>query len=96
MPDQPTRRQIISAAALGAASLAVPSLSAAQSGQDVPLDHIEKQLASPLSAEAKKLLTESLKGVQTAASDRLKTKLPENSEPCFNYSVTPVKAKVKK
>lgn len=46
---------------------------------------MEKEFAKPLSDEAKKLLAESLKGIETARKDRLKTKLPENTEPCFTY-----------
>ena len=29
-----------------------------------------------------------LKGLDTESVDRLKTKLPENSEPCFTYLAT--------
>lgn len=46
---------------------------------------MDKELAKPLSPEAKKLLEEALKGIETSSKDRLKTKLPENSEPCFTF-----------
>ena len=85
MPNKPTRRQIIGAAAVTAAALAVPSRSAAQSGHDKGVESVDQELAMPLSPEAKKLLVEALNGSDTAAKDRLKTKLPENSEPCFTY-----------
>ena len=89
MPNKPSRRQVIGAAALGALTLSVPSLSLAETSQDIAVESVDKKLAKPLSPEAGKLLGEALKGVNTAAADRLKTKLPENSEPCFVYFASP-------
>ena len=85
MSKQPTRREILGAAAIGVATMAMPIASAVQTGQDNGVDPLDKEFAKPLSSEAKKLLKESLKGIETSSKDRLKTKLPENSEPCFTY-----------
>jgi hypothetical protein len=76
---------MLGAAAIGLAAVATPLASAAQKGQEPEVDAMDKQLAKPLSPEAKKLLKDALKGIETSAKDRLKTKLPENSEPCFTY-----------
>jgi len=86
MSKKPSRREILGVAAVGVAALAVPATAMGQTVQDSDVDAIDKELAKPLSAEAKKIFKESLKGIQTSAKDRLKTKLPENSEPCFTYS----------
>jgi len=49
---------------------------------------IEKDLGHPLPDEAKKLLKASLDNNANNAKERLKTKLPDCSEPCFGYRVT--------
>ena len=49
---------------------------------------MDSKYAKPLSPEAKKLLDESLKGIENTSKERLKTRLPENSEPCFTYQVS--------
>jgi len=85
MPNSPSRRELLGAAAVGLTALAVPLASAAQNGQDSGMEAIDKELAKPLSPEAKKLLKEAIKGIETSSRERLKTKLPENSEPCFSY-----------
>jgi len=54
---------------------------------------VEKGLAEPLSPKARELTKASLKGNQDASAARLKTKLPENSEPCFVFHPTPVEKK---
>jgi hypothetical protein len=85
MSEKPTRRQILSAAAIAGASLGVPAPLLARSEKESNLETVEKKLAKPLTPQAKSLLEDALKGVETAASERLKTRLPENSEPCFTY-----------
>jgi hypothetical protein len=72
-------------AAAGLAAAATPIALGATAEQDTGVDAMDKQLGKPLSKEAKKLLEEALKGIRTSGTDRLKTKLPENSEPCFTY-----------
>jgi len=84
MPDRLSRREVLGTAAIGLAASALPA-AVGQTGKDREVDAIDKELAKPLSPEARKLLVESLKGLEQASKDRLKTKLPENSEPCFSY-----------
>ena len=84
MSKKPSRREVLGAAAIGAAVMAMP-MAAAQAKPEIGVEAMDKEFAKPLSAEAKKLLAEALKGIETSAKDRLKTKLPENSEPCFSY-----------
>ena len=88
MPNKPSRREILGSAALGLTSMAVPITSVAQAAQEFNTDGVEKELARPLTPEAKKLLEAALKTIRTSSKDRLKTKLPENSEPCFTYIVS--------
>lgn len=57
-------------------------------GLDRRLDEVEKKLAQPLSPDVRKLTREALKNLEKELNDRLKTKLPENSEPCFTYIPT--------
>lgn len=57
-------------------------------GLDRRLDEVEKKLAHPLAPDVKKLTKEALKNLEKELNDRLKTKLPENSEPCFTYLPT--------
>ncbi|MDR3688444.1 MAG: hypothetical protein P4L46_03630 [Fimbriimonas sp.] len=85
MSKQPSRREILSAASVGIAAAAIPGIASARTRQETTVTAMEKEFAKPLSDEAKKLLAESLKGIETARKDRLKTKLPENTEPCFTY-----------
>lgn len=54
-------------------------------------DDIEKELGHPLPPEAKELLANALKNNANNAIERLKTTLPEGSEPCFTYIPTPRK-----
>lgn len=56
-------------------------------------DSIEKDLGHSLPDEAKKLLPDALKANANNASERLKTKLPDCSEPCFVYVPTGVTRK---
>jgi len=92
MAKQPSRREILGVAAAGLASVAVPTLATAQT-PPTPTPTMETNFAKPLSPEAKRLLEEALKGIQNSSQERLKTKLPENSEPCFDYIVSPREVK---
>ena len=46
-------------------------------------------LAKPLSSEAAELLEKALEERETASENRLKSALPENSEPCTTYRAEP-------
>ncbi len=78
----------------GAVAAAIVPLAAAQEKKpadaniDRRLAETEKKLAKPLTPEARKLTREALKAVEKSMADRLKTKLPENSEPCILYVAT--------
>jgi hypothetical protein len=90
----PSRREILKAGVAGATALAAGT-ALPQEKKEAPPDTsaIEKQLAKPLSDKAKKLLEASVKNSQNASKERLKFKLPENSEPCTIYVPTPAKVK---
>ena len=81
--------------AVGAAIVAAaPAVMAQQAkpseepGLDRRLDDVEKELAHPLDPDVKKLTRKALSDLETELKGRLKTKLPENSEPCFTYIPT--------
>ena len=57
-------------------------------GLDRRLDEVEKKLAHPLNPDVKKMTRKALGDLDKELNDRLKTKLPENSEPCFTYVPT--------
>jgi hypothetical protein len=56
-----------------------------QENSQVTQEAIEKQLAKGLTPEAKKLLQSAIRGNQAQHTQRLRFKLPENSEPCTVY-----------
>src|SRR4051794_30614361 len=94
MADKLSRRALVRGA-VGSAlvSAAAPLVLAQQKtpedpGLDRRLDEAEKKLAKPLAPDVKKLARESLKNLEKECADRLKTKVPENSEPCFTYIPT--------
>ena len=96
MPEKISRRELAKRGLLGAAALAMPQLGGAQTTKpeddpviDQEMAMIEKQLAKPLSDEAKKLTRTSIKNSRDAAKERLKTRLPETSEPCTVFVVYP-------
>ncbi len=99
MAKKLSRRSLMRGAAATAVAMAVPTSLAQQQTQPAPedpmldqrLDALEKQLAHPLAPDVKKLTRTSLKNLDTERSDRLKTILPENSEPSFTYITTEVK-----
>lgn len=98
MAQKLSRRAVVRGAVSSALLSAAAPLSFAQDSQDKKepedpgldrrLDEAEKKLAHPLSPEVKKLARTQLKNLEKECSDRLKTKLPENSEPCFTYIPT--------
>ena len=98
MPEKISRRELARRGLLGAAALAVPSLLPAQETQPAPkpdpemdrkIEAIESKLAKPLSPRAKEILRSYIGNSEGAATSRLKHRLPENSEPCFTFLVTP-------
>lgn len=96
MADKLSRRALVRGAVGSALATAAAPLVMAQETKKEPddpsldrrLDEAEKKLAHPLSPDVKKLSREQLKNLEKECADRLKTKLPENSEPCFTYLVT--------
>ncbi len=90
MQADQSRRQLLKSGAALAAATALPAIVAAQ-GDERPaappflLEDIQKQLAKPLSDEAKKLLADAVKNSRGNSDDRLKHKLTENSEPAMRF-----------
>ncbi len=74
----------------GVAAVAAGPVVAQEPKPDVDISVIEKQLAKPLSDQAKKLLKASVRNSQNASAERLKFKLPENSEPGTLYVASTV------
>ncbi len=91
MSERKTRRDVLKGGVAAAAAAAIPAMSPAQQPVKPEIDTalIEKQLAQPLSEEAKKLLATSIKSNRETSEARLKTKCPENSEPSFSFSPRP-------
>lgn len=100
MAEKISRRELARRGLLGAAALAVPSLLTAQEANppapkpdpdiEQKVAKIEAKLAKPLSPKAKELLKAAIPNTEASAVNRLKHTLPENSDPCFMYVVTPV------
>lgn len=91
MSERKTRREVLKGGMAAAAAAAIPAITSAQQPEKTDIDTapIEKQLAQPLTDEVKKLLATSIKSNRDASETRLKTKCPENSEPCFSFSPRP-------
>ncbi len=85
MAKEPSRRELIAATSAGLVTLAIPHMEKLQAIQPSPTGVQAHTFAKPLSVEAQRLLVESLKGIEKTSVERLKTKLPENSEPCFTF-----------
>ncbi|MEQ1822279.1 MAG: twin-arginine translocation signal domain-containing protein [Fimbriimonadaceae bacterium] len=85
---KPTRREFLSGAAAAAASL--PAL--ASTAQD-DLSKFTRNLAKPLSEEAKAKLKANLEYTAATLKAREEFKLPENSEPATVYRVSPAGGK---
>ena len=77
----------------GAAVLVSGVASAQETPAPVDTSAVEKQLAKPLSDQAKKLLKPAVRNSVNAHTERMKFKLPENSEPCTVYVASPVVVK---
>jgi len=90
MYEEPSRRSLLKSGMMAVTAAALPTLAA---GEVPSTGDIEKELGHPLPEEAKKLLKAALDNNANNANERLKTKLPDCSEPCFGYRVTPVSAK---
>lgn len=71
--------------AIAAVSSAIPITIAASTPTT---EDIEANLGHPLPEEAKKLLKAAVDNNENNAKERLKTKLPDCSEPCFGYRPT--------
>jgi hypothetical protein len=103
MSEKISRRELGKRSLLGAAALSVPGLLlAAQDPTHAPkvdpdIDRkvalIESNLAKPLSDKAKELLKPAIANNENNGAERLKHPLPENTEPCFMFTVTPVGGK---
>ena len=55
---------------------------------DTTADAIDKELAVPLSPDAKKLMPAAVQALADDTTARMKYMLPENSEPCTTYVPT--------
>ena len=95
MSQKFSRRELARRSALGLAALAVPSVLVAQTPpaplpppvSDWEIDNVEKQLAKPLSAEAKKLLKPAIENSKTNSIARKKMKLQDCSELAAVYHI---------
>jgi hypothetical protein len=95
MASKTTRRELLRAGVTGAAAVAAGAAVAQDTKAEVPVDTsaVEAQLAKPLSDPAKKLLKGAVRNVANAHKERLKFKLPENSEPCTIFVASAVVTK---
>lgn len=102
MSEKISRRELAKRSLLGAAALTVPGLLNAQATTPAPkpdpdIDRkvalIESNLAKPLSDKAKELLKPAIANNENNGAERLKHPLPENTEPAFMFTVTPVGGK---
>ena len=95
MSQKISRRELGRRGAIGLAALALPGAALAQSTptpppppvSDAEMDAIEKQLANPLSAEAKKLLKPAVENSKGNSIARKKFKLEDCSEPATVYHI---------
>lgn len=96
MPESISRRTFAIGAVTAVAAAASKKVGA-QTNESLVTDNdvarIEQQMAKPLSGEAKTILRNTLKANRDGYAARLKTKLPENSEPCFIYVPNAVEKK---
>jgi len=84
-----SRREFGGAALAAVVGAILPSSAKAiQTESPERQNSVEKQLKVPLTDEAKKLLSEAMKGVSTASQTRLRFPLPDCSEPCTVYVPT--------
>ncbi len=85
MDDKISRREFSKKAALAGLGLAVPSAAISADPVQTDVEKLDRQLAKPLGSDAKKIAKDALAAVQRNTKTRLRTKLPENSEPCTIY-----------
>jgi hypothetical protein len=98
MPQKISRRDFAKRAAGAAAGLVVSQSVMAQTQtapppppppvSDAEIDAVTKQLAKPLTDEELKILKADLASQKQDTINRMKVKLPENSEPCFRLVPT--------
>ena len=85
MSQTPTRRTVLKTSLAAAAAAALPAAMA----KEVTIKDLSKGLAKPLTPANEKLADTALVGVKDASTQRLKHKLPENSEPSLMFQVRP-------
>ena len=85
MSEKPTRRTVLKTSLAAAAAA---TLTAAMA-KEITIKDLSKGLAKPLTPANEKLAETALAGVKDASVQRLKHKLPENSEPCMIFQVRP-------
>ena len=101
MQERISRRELGRRGMLGVAAIALPAGVLGQEPEKPKVDPkmpdkvaaIEAKLAKPLSDKVKELLKGSIVASEGAMVERLKHALPENSEPCFLYRVSPKRGK---
>lgn len=96
MPQKISRRDFAKKAAGVAAGLTISKRIMAQNTQEkqpevtgAEMEAVQKQLAKPLPEAAHSILKADLASQKNDTANRLKVKLPENSEPCFIFVPTP-------
>lgn len=86
MAGKGSRRDFLKASAVGMAVLTGGKARGHQSQDPAStIDRIQKLLASPLDGEPLEIMKRTVRGNESAATARLRTKLTENSEPCTVY-----------
>jgi hypothetical protein len=86
MARSTSRRDVLKAGAACATAIVVPAAAAADSIPSTA--DVEGELGHRMPEEARKLLKASLEANRKNATDRLKHRLPDCSEPCFTYIPT--------
>ncbi|MBI1756993.1 MAG: hypothetical protein HYR64_07800 [Fimbriimonas ginsengisoli] len=97
MSQKISRRQFAVRGAVGIAAVAAPGLLLAQTPpkeppppvSDAELQAIEKQLAKPLTEEARKLLKTAVEESKKSSIKRKKTRITDSTEPCFLFIPPP-------
>lgn len=104
MSETISRRGLVKRVAGAAVGLAAPAAvgafqqpqTARQARLDAELAAVEAQLARPLSPEVQALTRQAVASNLAAADQRLRFKLPENSEPCTRFeAVRPTDLRLK-
>ena len=88
MEERLSRRSLAKLAGAAGIAAIMPKAGAQEKEPpDAELKELESKLAAPFSEEARPIAKKSLQNVENSAKERLKHKLPENSEPCTTYRV---------